>query len=1017
TRRVYRNGEGEYFINKTACRLKDITELFLDTGVGRGAYAIVNQSEIDSILSARPEDRRELFEEAAGIKKYRVRKREAQRKLENTESNLVRVRDILAEIEGQVDPLRLQAETALKHRDLETRLRSIEVGMLASDYRRLRDEVAELHRVSETAATEEAALLAESGTLESGAQDLGERIAGAETRMEEARLRQQIALSRAERIETRVALAEERRAGAQRTLETIETEIVEAQTLGRDRESEAEMRAAEAGAMEAALEDARVRGAAAEALVREIEQSLEELSKSLAGSEADTVSAARSLAQRRVELATLRERIARRSRDLEELSTRLERRTTDVEAARSDCEALQRAVAEAVAGHAAARTAVSEHAEPALRAAEAHLRTAVDDRAAAERRLAGAESRLRALEETEAAKEGVFAGVRAILAAAAEGAVAGRFRLFADAIRVPAEIETAIEVALGASLQDIVTDSERSAKAAIAWLNDQRAGRATFLPIDALRDQPVPASLRSANRRFSGVLGSAADLVSFDAEDEPAVRVHLARVLVVDDLETATRAAKEIDRDWARIVTLGGELVVPTGAITGGRTGRTGPNLLGRKREISELRKAVASGRTAVVEGGDRIDRLRDEEARLRLALREAESGVLSARDLERDTERKRQARQLERDRLEKDVQVVSDRREHLVGEAEIDARAEQALAEAIAAADRDDEGAQATREDWLRRQEELRIRRDEARETWSAVRTEAASLRERHAAFLREVGGARADAGRAQARAAELRRRAEEATRVLDVEAGVLIECDRERESAASAVRDATHEVETLRERRQALVAENFQLSERVKLLRRAVDTAREQGQQAKVRAARVETQAESVAQRLLEEYELHPDSALALTGGEPVERDIALEIGRLRREIKSLGPVNPAAIEEFERVSERHQFLSGQRSDLDEARARLLEAIQEIDESTRGVFLETYSKVGESFGHHFTRLFGGGTTELVLTQPDDLLETGIDIIAQPPGKRRQNLALLSGGERALTATALLFAFLDVRP
>jgi chromosome segregation protein len=258
---------------------------------------------------------------------------------------------------------------------------------------------------------------------------------------------------------------------------------------------------------------------------------------------------------------------------------------------------------------------------------------------------------------------------------------------------------------------------------------------------------------------------------------------------------------------------------------------------------------------------------------------------------------------------------------------------------------------------------------------------------------------------------------RAEEARGIIAAEEAQEETRRAERERAKTALAEAVARFERWREKRQALLNENFQLAERIKAAQRGAARAMEQAQSARLRMARVEAQMEAVGQRLQDEYDLHPESAVALTGGVPVDRDTAQEISRLRREIKSLGAVNVGAIEEYERVSERWRFLSEQRADLEEAKARLTAAIAEIDDSTRGVFFETYQAVGVAFSRLFTRLFGGGSTELVLTDPDDILETGIDIVAQPPGKKRQSLALLSGGERALTATALLFAFLEVRP
>ncbi|MFY7952556.1 MAG: chromosome segregation SMC family protein, partial [Armatimonadaceae bacterium] len=406
TRRVYRNGEGEYFINKAACRLRDITDLFLDTGVGKGAYAIVNQSEIDAILSARPEDRRELFEEAAGIKKYRVRKREAQRKLENTESNLIRVRDILSELDTQVEPLRLQSELALRHRELTERLRTVEVGQLAADHKRLKDEINELASGAAQAVAEATTADDERSGLEAGAEQLGLRIAAAEERLEGARLRQQTAMTESERLESRIALSEQRIVSSRAALESLEQDVAvavaEAERCDLDAVAAAadwEIEREKAQGFESGLADSAAR-------LRGIEESLAQVQAAMAGREADLQQLARTLERHRLEQAALRERIGRRRSDLDELGLRRERRSAEIEAAKSDVQALAEAREAATAGHAAAVAAVRETHEPELARRTAAVQDALDQRTATERELASAESRLAALEETEAALEG-----------------------------------------------------------------------------------------------------------------------------------------------------------------------------------------------------------------------------------------------------------------------------------------------------------------------------------------------------------------------------------------------------------------------------------------------------------------------------------------------------------------------------------------------------------------------------------------------------------------------------------
>jgi chromosome segregation protein len=847
---------------------------------------------------------------------------------------------------------------------------------------------------------------------------LGERIAAAEREMDDARLLQQTALSQTERIESRIALGAERRAGAVRTAETLARDLALLEEEKVRQQSEGEARAVEAREAEARLADLAKELASAESVAAEAERALIDLSRTVAGQQADYLELARRLSAQKAELAAVRARIAQRAADVHEAELRVETRQTEAESARAAAETLSAETESARAALEEARRVLTGEREPArLKTTEA-VTALAEQRTVAERQLAGEGARLRALEETEAAQEGYFGGVKSVVRAANSGRLSGSYTLVADALRVPAHLDTAIEIALGASLQDVITDTEAEAKAAISFLNETRGGRATFLPLNALRDQEVPDGLRKAARQFSGVLGSAADLVGHDAHFAPAVLVLLARVLITDDLDTATKVARQIERrDWAKIVTQNGEVVVPTGAITGGSQGRPGPNLLGRKREIGELTRAVKAGRDTIesLKNGETEAKAAAEAARL--AVREAEAAVSRARDAVGDAERRAQAKTAEADRLMREAETLRQRVQSLRDSGDSDRTREEVLASALAAADAQDEGMEATREELQRRQAALAVRRDEAQRTARTLSGDLASLRERARTLARDADRAHDASLRAALSVNERLERATEAQSIIAAEDREAETRETERERAKVALADAAALLQRWRDARQALLTENFALAEKIKAATRAAGEQTEQAQAARLRSARLEAQAEVIGQRLLDEYDLHPESAVALTGGIPVDKDTAQEIARLRREIKGLGAVNVGAIEEYERLSERWRFLTEQQKDLEEAKERLTAAIADIDESTRGVFLETFQKVSYAFSRLFSRLFGGGTTELVLTNPDDLFETGIDIIAQPPGKKRQSLSLLSGGERALTATALLFAFLEVHP
>ena len=1012
TRRVYRDGESEYFINKTACRLKDIAELFFDTGVGRGAYAIVSQSEIDAILSAKPETRRELFEEAAGIKKYRVRKREAERKLENTDANLVRVRDILSEISAQVEPLRRQAETAERFIGLSDRLREIEVGVLAADYTRLTGEHNALLVQARQAAAESEQLGLEIISKEDEVLAARHDLSAAEKHRDDARQQVSELRTDVQNIQSRIDIAAERRKASEATIASLETDIEATETSREQILAERIAKDTAVTEKTTLFNEATQNLQRADQSARETEQQLAATVRALAGQEADYIALARKLASQKSELKALEERIALRKGSSQSLQVKVGDLRSEVDTSDIAIVTAEAQVTTLKETEVSLRTQLEAARTSTLADIVSQREEAFRTGNELQRSIAGLESRLMVLEETEAALEGYFAGVKAVMRGQEDGDIQGRFDVFADVIRVPQDYETAIEVALGASLQDIVTDTERNAKAAIRWLNETRSGRATFLPLDELRDVAVPDTLRLAGRQHTGVLGSAADLVEYDADVAVAVRMHLARVLVVDDLDTATNVSRKIGRDWARIVTLGGEVVVPTGAITGGRAGKQGPNLLARKREIAELGERLDVSLKRLDAARASVERLAAEEGTLRGQLAKVEAQLNETVASIRGAQAGVSAAKLAAEKVAREAKAHEQQLQINVDEGNA-----AKLSAAISDADLSDEGAQATREDFVKRQASLSLKRDEQREASRQLAADVATLRAEVDGLKRErhrldelLARNQTDTEFRAKRIAEARRVLAEDDRVAGERTDALVAAKKRLQSAVEVAESADKKRDALR----TLTDTQHKVMQDLHL---AMQKATGVEQAAKIRIARLETQIDTVVQRLQVEYELHPDAAVALTGGDAPPKDIAQEIARLRREIKALGTVNVGAIEEYAKVSERFTFLTEQQDDLVNAKKTLLGAISEIDQSTVGVLEQTYKQVGEAFRRYFARLFGGGTTDLVLTDPDNILDSGVEIHAQPPGKRRQNLALLSGGERALTATALLFAFLEVRP
>ncbi len=1014
TRRAYRTGEGEYFLNKTPCRLKDIYELFLDTGVGRESYSLVNQGQIDAVLSVNAEDRRGLFEEAAGIKKYRVKKREALRKLEATETNLLRVRDIQSEITGRVEPLKRQAERAETHQRLKERLKVIESSLLICD---LRFAALQLETAKQAREEQQAAALEYGKRLadaEAQAQDIAGRHADAEAALDACRTAHSAAISAMERAESGRALAAQRTEGLTQSQRLLAGELEELkerrqallrQIAGLDTEfagvrmEEADLRR-DVGVRQAAVQALGERIAA---FTRQAERRRTEslaLARRLAAREADAARAGARVAELEAGLPGAAAEAARLAEAARELRA-------DADAARAAVNAAKTALGDAEAA-ATDKLNGRDAARAAAQAAQANAQ-------AAQSASVALSTRLRTLQEMEAAQEGYFAGVKSVFEAKKRGALSGEFTVVADSFQTPAGFEVALETALAASLQDIITDTEEAAKAAIAFLHEHRAGRATFLPLNRMRPGRDALDIRDAEGR-SGVLGAALGIITFDPKFRPALEVLLGRVFVCETLDDALRASA-MAKGWNRIVTRTGEIVLPTGALSGGRQAGRTANILGRKTEIASGQAELKAKEKALESGRSELTRAEAAREAAERALSEAQAARQSAAGAKTDADR-RAERIVQEARRAEDSQMQSVRRIESAQATLAQARDHAArMASALAS-----ETVETTGVDDLQAAEAeqlalLALEQGGLQSELTSVRIHLATASEKTSSLDRALRSAR---GEGDSLTAQEDRRLRQAAAGAEELAALSVQAEaREREAAEAAAAKTAAEaaLSGQTETRQALLQESYAANARMRSLGEARAKALDAVHKNEVQEARLGTQRDTLAGRLWDEYEVSLADALALPEDPEVAGGAPAEVARLRRELRALGDVNPAAIDEYAEVRARHEFLLTQAADLEESRAKILAAIQEIDEGTRGVFLETFHAVGAAFETLFTRLFGGGKTELVLTTPNDILETGVDILVQPPGKKRQNLALLSGGERALTAAALLFAFLYVKP
>ena len=1011
TRRYYRSGESEYYINKQSVRLRDVNELFMDTGMGREGYSIVGQGKIDEILSVKSADRREIFEEAAGISKFRHRKEETERKLERTEENLVRINDKIAELELQVGPLRSQAEKAKKYLILRDELRTLEISVWLENLDKIKTDSIKLNTDYALAQQELERANAALDELYAASEQFAEKAHAND--MEQERLRTECAELDAKRSEEDAAVAvlrtgiEHNRA----SIERVENDL-------RDQSGRAESLTAQIAAKHARIEELAAQAAELEEELRAFLAQAEELARTAgeAGSEVEALRAKEALAAS--DAADCRADVSAMNAGLAELAERraaLEAESESVDGQltekRRAASASRRALEEAQEEADAVRNIISGHTlkmEGRVKREETARQKSID--LTMEKN--NLDSRIHLLSEMEKEYEGFNKAVRLIMQAAEKNALRGVHGPVANLMTTDKRYAVAIEIALGAGMQNVVVDREEDAKSAINFLKQRDGGRATFLPLTAIRGDV----LREAGvEREYGYVGVASQLVQFDKRYAEIFNNLLGRTVVVEDMDCGIAIARKYSNRF-RIVTLDGQVLNRGGSMTGGSVSRSA-GILSRANELKEL----TARREALTE-------------KLDAALREADEAKrdLNAAQYELDV-----AREQQRGAEDAVLRLTGEKKQYDMLLESLRARESDIAAEleSITARTEELKKAAAAREEEIKKHEaeaaRCRAESEEKLAGQNELQRDSAHLGDEIAARKSTLAGFTAERETTERALGDLETLAQQMRGDEDGRRA-LIEDYRAKIKAAEeeiAQHDAvTASLRADAEKRRAELAELAEAKLTLEGERSANDrryrecnellsqtqAAAGRLEQKRVTAAMEEKQ---ILDKLWESYELSHSAAQ--------EQRIELEsvpkasrrINELKREINGLGNVNVGAIEEFDRVNTRYTYLTGQRDDVEKAKEELLGVIENITSEMTVIFKEQFALIRESFQETFLELFGGGKATLELEDENAVLDCGIEIKVQPPGKALKTLSLLSGGEKAFVAIALYFAILKVHP
>ena len=1009
TRRYYRSGESEYYINRQSVRLRDVAELFMDTGMGREGYSIIGQGKIDEILSAKSGERREIFEEAAGISKFRHRKEDAERKLERTEENLVRINDKIAELELQVGPLREQAEKAKKYLVLRDELRLLEISVWLENLDALKASARKLESDFQAAQAERDGARAALDALYAESEAYGERMREKDMEIESVRAEASDLDGQAKEKESALAVLESTVGHHQDNIDRAEAELADQASrsgglVRQAEEQEAQVRELEAQiaglneALDALLEKAQEAAAQAGGAQSQAE--------ALRGREAVAVAAAADARAEEAAAAAESEQLRQRLETVEQdraaaRETLAQRRAQQketrraLENARDDAQA----AANIIAGHS---LRMEERKKKAAAASDQRMQLTMD---------AGAlENRIRLLREMEKDYEGFSKAVK--LVCQAKGALRGIHGPVANLMKTEGKYSLAIEIALGAGLQNIVVDREEDAKAAIGYLKQRDGGRATFLPLTAIRGDRLRQP--GVEGEF-GFVGVAVDLVTYDARYANIFASLLGRTVVAEDLDCGIAMARKY-RNAFRIVTLDGQVINRGGSMTGGSVSRTA-GVLSRAAELSKL-----AGRSAAM----------------------AEQ-VEKARQAEETAQRELTAAQYELETAEAQRRQAEDEVLRLEGAAGQVAALIAALEETVENLDGEQVSLTGRLEENQKRMEQARTRVAEQEAQAAALRAQAeealagqSELLAQSGALAEEISAKKSDLAARQASRAAASDRALDLRRLAEDLSGDRAQKEAAVASYRQAIADAQAQQAQLRQELEALHGEARTLEEHLGTLNRekldleAERTAKSRAGQdmnenllnlergvsrLEQKIATSAMEEKQILDRLWEHYQLsHSDAQAQRLELESMSK-ATRRIGELKRDISALGTPNIGAIEEFDRVNTRYTYLTDQRNDVDKAKEELNGIIEDITAEMTRIFAQQFKLLAESFQTTFSELFGGGQATLELEDENDILGCGIEIKAQPPGKTLKTISLLSGGEKAFVAIALYFAILKVHP
>ena len=1012
TRKIYRSGETGYYINKTPCRLKDVLELFMDTGIGKDGYSIIGQGKIDEILSNKSEDRRHIFEEAAGIVKYRSRKEEAEKKLEHTKLNLLRINDIISEIEGNLGPLQTQSEKAKKYLNLREELKNIEVGLFVYNIEKYKENLQQIVQDidvmqsqcnDEEGKLERVKILKEE--LKSSIDEITEQIEnmsnlGFESQKEIEQLNSDINVAR-----TRITNNNE---NSVRFTDEIQEQNEKIQELKQELEQK-----------EAKKDNLKQNKEKFEKELNEKQEELAKITEKLSAKELEIEGYKQTVEQNTDKKYELQSEINAQEINFQNYEKRqnqikqeIQTTISELDNTRMNKEEISKGFYESENKKNKAQKSLEEvakqkqEANQKIKSFESNINILSSD-------MRIKESRLKFLIETEKEKEGYIKSVKSLLKDCEniKDLGKGMHGVLANIIEVPDELETAIEMCLGASLQNIVTDTEEDAKKLVEHLRKNNLGRASFLPIASVKGK----KLEKLKGNESGVIGIASDLVKFNKKYEQIILNLLGRTVIVDNMNTAIKVAKQNGYTF-RIVTKDGDLINPSGAITGGSVAKKTVNILGRGKEIEKLEKEIKNIKAKIQkleeekeEYEQSIEGILELSANLEKELQEIDityatekQKMISIDENIQKLQNRLNKLKEEQKNLETLKQEAIERKEKIQEETQKITNQNEELFKLIS------EFAELNKDD-QKYIDDLNYDITNLKISVSSFDESESSIKEIQERINQELNNAKTSIENKNNQIEQIKVDNENLEKSIQETLNKI-------EEIKQKVSNSSSEIEKMKQERaqksEKLSKQEDEITSKFKI----IEDLKSQLVKLDVKKTKVEEDINTIINKMWEDYELTPNNV----EGYAKPENVALtqkRVNNIRAEIRDLGSVNVDSIEEYKNLKDRYDFMSEQRLDLENTMSKLRKVITDMTQIMKEQFREKFKIINKNFGEVFSELFGGGKASLNLEDEENILECGIEITVQPPGKKLQNMMLLSGGEKAFTAIALLFAILKINP